>query len=209
MQSAAIILIGMLAALYAPAAEPAPPDLQAFVPRSARLTQQLGVDFENDGVHEVVLVYNTLDTVIKILKYREGIGWSVLFEETPSQMMASNDEFSAHLLRSSMGKEGVMVVHHHSGAGTVTGWKVWADLKGKISLLDPEPLRLRALKRHGYQDWGYNTVTTDGDMIVESQSGYSTKTARCCQDLPLLHMKFRFTGTKIELVSVTKAADLP
>ncbi|HWQ52881.1 MAG TPA: hypothetical protein VN442_04300 [Bryobacteraceae bacterium] len=93
-----------------------------------------------------------------------------------------------------------------SGAGTATEWHVLAMLGDKISRLNPGQARANVLQQRGYQDWGYNGVTSNGEYIVETQPGYSRKTARCCPDRSTIEMTFKFTGTSVVL---DKVAELP
>jgi hypothetical protein len=79
---------------------------------------------------------------------------------------------------------------------------------GKISRLNPGRARANILQQRGYQDWGYNAVTSNGEYIVESQPGYSRETARCCPDRPTIKMTFKFTGTSVLLDKVSELPSL-
>ncbi len=186
-----------------------PPSVLADLPPAATVKQQLSVDFEHDGVAEVVLVYtipDKLDKVyetagVRILKHSSVSGWVVAFEETERQMKG-NDNTSVEKLRSPNGKEGVVVISYHSGAGTVTSWCVLASLNDKITTLDPTRERAEVLNSRGYADNGYNGVKLKGELIIEDLSGYSRHAARCCPNRPSLEMTFKFTGSSIRLDSV-------
>ena len=77
---------------------------------------------------------------------------------------------------------------------------------GKTSRLNSGRARANILQQRGYQDWGYNAVTSNGEYIVETQPGYSRETARCCPDRPTIKMTFKFTGTSVLL---DKVSELP
>jgi hypothetical protein len=116
----------------------------------------------------------------------------------------ASDAINIEKVRSSGGKEGVVVVSKTSGAGTATDWHVLASVKNKILKLDPTETRHKVLKARGYVFMGYNGVTVNGDAVIESLSGYSRGRARCCPDRPSIAIKSRFTGTSIKLESVKK-----
>jgi hypothetical protein len=145
------------------------------------------------------------------LKYHTPSGWTVAFEETDGVINGAGVSAAIDIdkLRASSGKEGVVVVLHNSGAGTATTWHVLASVGNKISRLAPEQSRAKVLKHRGYQDWGYNGVTSKDNFVIESQPGYSQNTARCCPDRPSMEMLFRFTGSSIVLESVKEVPFSP
>lgn len=188
------------------------PDAGTFLPPTAVLNRELAVDFENDGVVDIVLAYVVPDeranirftTGVRVLKYTAVSGWAVAFEETDlvDNGAGASAAITIEKVRSTNGKDGVVVILHYSGAGTATAWHVLASVRNKISRLDPAQLRARVFKQKGYQDWGYNGLTSKGNLVIESQPGYSPNTARCCADRPSIEMRFQFTGSSIELESV-------
>ena len=186
-----------------------PPDLRVFLPAAGVVKQELSLDFENDGVGEIALVYTLPDesddvyhtTMVQVLKYSPISGWAVAFQETESKM-TTGDHLAIERLTSLTGNEGVVVISYHSGAGTATWWHVLASVRNKISRLDPTRVRTKVLKERGYMDWGYNGVRSKGDLVVEDLPGYSPHTSRCCPDRPSIDIRFRFTGSSIRLDSV-------
>jgi hypothetical protein len=188
---------------------PADPDVSEFVPATAKLIKQLRVDFDVSGGIEIVLAYASdtgpnITTGVRVLKYSATSGWAVVLEETDglTNGAGASDAINIDKIRATSGIEGVVVALHNSAAGTATMWHVLASAGNKISRLDPEPSRAKVFKHKGYQDWGYNGVTSEGSFVIESQPGYSRKTARCCPDRPSIEMRFRFTGSSIVLESV-------
>jgi hypothetical protein len=192
------------------AASVADPNVTEFLPENAKVIKELKVDFENDGVVAVVLAYGS-DTVpdvtagVVVLKYGAN-GWAVNFEETDSMTngAGASDAINIEKIRSSGGKEGVVVVLKASGAGTSTDWHMLASVKNKILKLESTGTRDKVLKARGYVFMGYNGVTVDGNAVIESLSGYSSGTAACCPDRPSIAITSRFTGTSIKLESVKK-----
>jgi hypothetical protein len=185
-------------------------DVRSFLPPGAVVQQQLTLDAENDGRADEVLLYTTPDpgdnvyhnTGIQVLKNSPASGWAVSFEETETKMMVGNDFISLEKVRSPTGKEALLVISHHSGAGTATAWHVLASVNHKIISMDPARERLKALNARGYVDNGYNGVKSKSDLIIEEQTGYSRHAARCCPDRPSLEMTFKFTGNSLMLDSV-------
>jgi len=190
------------------AAPVADPNVTEFLPKNAKLIKESKVDFENNGVVAVVLAYAS-DTVpdvttgVRVLKYGAS-GWAVEFEEIDSVTngAGASDAINIEKVRSSSGKEGVVVVLKISGAGTSTEWHVLASVRNKILKLDSTGIRDKVLKARGYVYMGYNGVTVDGDAVIESLAGYSRGRARCCPDRPPIAITSRFTGTSIKLDSV-------
>jgi hypothetical protein len=172
--------------------------------------QELSVDFENSGRADTVLLYNAPDRSsdiyylagLQVLKYSLGSGWALVFEQPGDTLMKGADRLTIEKLRSATGKEGVLVINYHSGAGTVTTWSVLAHVRNRITVLDPAAIRKKLLNAKGYADNGYNNVKGKGDLVTEDLSGYSRHAARCCPNRPNLEMSFKFTGNAIVLSSV-------
>jgi hypothetical protein len=116
--------------------------------------------------------------------------------------MAGHDWLDFESLKSSSGAEGLLVLSHVEGTGTVTYWKVLAMVGNRIVTLDPSPVRKHTLEKYGYVDYGDSSVSWKEDLIVWKIVGYSGHTAHCCPDKPSLQMTFRFSGTGIRLESV-------
>jgi hypothetical protein len=185
-----------------------PPDVTAFLPAETLLIKQLPVDFDQDGVDEIVLAYArevppSIGTGIRVLKYRPS-GWTVAFEQRDSVVNGGGptDAIAIQQITGSSGKEGLVITLKESGAGTATRWHLLVGTKNKITTLDASPLIQKALKDKGYVDNGYNSVTVQGDEVIESFAGYSAHAARCCPDRPTLEIRLKFTGASIRLDSV-------
>jgi len=197
------------------AASVADPNVSEFFPTTAKLIKELKVDFDNNGVIAVVLAYAS-DTVpdvatgVRVLKYG-ATGWAVAFEEADSVIngAGASDALNIEKVRSSGGKEGVVVVLKFSGAGTATEWHVLASIRNKIARLDPTRTRDKVLKARGYVYMGYNGVTVHGDLVIEDLAGYSRGRARCCPDRPSIAIRSRFTGNSIKLDSVKESPSCP
>jgi hypothetical protein len=169
------------------------------------LVVQLAVRFEGKGSPEMVLAYasdsdESLTTGVRVVK--DG---AVSFEESAdvTNGAGGRDAIKIEKLKARDGTEGVLVSLKTSGAGTATVWHVLGMVDGKISRLEPGRARANVLARRGYQDSGYNAVNANGEYIVETQPGYSRKTARCCPDRPTIKITFRFTGTAVRLDKVS------
>jgi hypothetical protein len=138
----------------------------------------------------------------QVLKYSPGFGWTRAFEEPGATLMKGADYIRIEKLRSAGGKQGVLVINYHSGAGTVTAWHVLAYVTNKIAILDPASIRNHLLNARGYVDNGYNGVKSKGDLVMEDLTSYSHHAARCCPNWPSLEMNFKFTGRSVTLDSV-------
>jgi TonB family protein len=138
---------------------------------------------------------------INVLKFSPESGWTLAFRKT-ERAMAGSDQETTRVVSSASGKQGVVDIFYHSGAGTVTTWQMLASIDGHITGLDPAKLRAKALSEREYADNGYNGVKTGGDFIVEKIPGYTPHAARCCLNRPPLELRFRFTGRALVLDSV-------
>jgi len=191
------------------------PDVNLFLPASAVLTKELKLDFENDGSSDIVMAYavkqgdHLFNAGVRVLRYSPVSGWTAAFEETHASVTnggGPSDVITVKGIASPAGQHGAVVILTTSGAGTATDWYVLSSTKHKISKLEPGPLRAKVLATRGYQDWGYNDVKSNDNLVVETQPGFSRTTARCCPDRPPIEMTFEFTGSSIRLDSVK---DLP
>jgi hypothetical protein len=169
---------------------------------------QLSVYFAEKTGPETVLAYASesgpsVNTGTRVIEHG-----AVIFEESASVINGAGtaDAIQIDRIKAHKGTEGVIVALKSSGAGTAIEWHVLTMVGGKISRLDPGLVRANILQKRGYQDWGYNALTSNGEYIIESQPGYSRETARCCPDRPTIKMTFKFTGTSL---LVDKVAELP
>jgi TonB family protein len=182
---------------------------RAFVPSGASITKQMSVDFEGDRVPEIVQMYSVPDASdsvyhtagINVLKFNPQSGWMLAYRETET-ITPGPDQITTEVVTCTSGKQGVVVISYHSGAGTVTVWHFLASVDRKIAKLDPAKMRAKALEERGYADNGYNGVKTNGDLIIEDLAGYALHTARCCPNRPSLELSFQFTGRALVLDSV-------
>lgn len=178
-------------------------DLKHFLPEEATVTKQMTVDFANG--HEpafLVIAYQMRDEEgLRILKPDKTKGWKVVYKEG-NLSEPVQDELILHTVRSTNGKEGLVVVYYHSGAGTTTDWKIIARSNGKFISRIAAPIRDGVLKRRHLIFGGYNGVRVDHDLIIETIAGYSPGVARCCPDQPPVEMRVKFNGTSMKLDSV-------
>jgi hypothetical protein len=191
-----------------------PLDTAAHLPAKAVLVQQMQVSFDKaNGADSVVLAYTVqgeadphrYDAGIRVMQYRPASGWAVGYEENNGGGYA----LTMKKVGSANGAEGVVVILEESGAGTTTDWHIIALVNGRFSVLDPTPLRDRALKKRGYSFMGYNGVSVNGDLVTEELPGYSKGRARCCPDKPSIDVRTKFTGTSIKLASVEEVPFTP
>ena len=183
-------------------------NVSRFVPPNAILVMQLAVHFGDSTPSEMVLAYAaestpTITTGVRVIK-----NGSIIFEDSGGVVngAGASDAIRIEKVKGGNGSEGVLVALKNSGAGTATDWHVLAMVSGKISRLNPGRTRTKILEQRGYQDWGYNGVTANGEYIIETQPGYSRETARCCPDRPTIKMIFEFNGTSMRL---DRVAELP
>ena len=187
-------------------------DMTAFLPPRAALVKQLFVDFSGDGgPGSIVLAYkipnerekDSYDAGVRVVRYDPASGWTVAFEDGNFFVeTGSDDAIDIEKVRSSGGKEGLVVILKFSGAGTSTDWHVLATEGQEFLNLDPTPLLDKVLKDRGYMFMGYNSVAAQGDLVIEELPGYSYGRARCCPDRPSIEARLKFTGTSIELDSI-------
>lgn len=181
------------------------PDLKAFLPDEATLTQRMTVDFTNGrGPAYLVITYQMIDEEgLRILRPDKAKKWKVAYKEAdPSGQ--GDDDLMLHTVKAANGQEGLVVVYYHSGAGTTTDWKVIAESNGKFITESATPIRDRVLRQRHMIFGGYNGVAVDHDLIVETIAGYSPGVARCCPDKPSIEMRVKFSGTSIKLDSVVQ-----
>ena len=191
------------------------PDAGKFLPANAKLLQRLEVDFNHTGKHDFVAFSYTFPpdrppyykACVGVIHYTTASGWAIAYKET--DQMGPGDNLTIGKVISSGGKEGMVIVYYHSGAGTTTDWKIVAGVNGRLIALDPAPIRAKVLKRRGYVFMGYNRVTVEGDRVIEEIPGYTRGEARCCPNRPSIDMRVRFTGSAIKLDSVSDVPNTP
>lgn len=194
------------------------PDVAAFLPARGVLIKQLIVDFKDDGgPNSIVLAYtiqserdrNSYTAGVRILQYSTSSKWTVAFEENNFVENGGGDAITVEKVKSSSGKEAVVVILKTSGAGTATDWHVIAEDGHKFFQLDPTPLLDKVLKDRAYEYMGYNGVASKGDLVIEELPGYSHGSAACCPDRPSIEVKLKFTGASIQLDSVKTLKTFP
>ena len=187
------------------------PELLKLLPDKATLIQESNVDFQDDGGVDIVVTYSTPDKQYPVL-FTLGLrvfgqsrtsGWTLTYEEA-FERSGANDTVTLENVRSTSGKEGVVVIHQVSGAGTATDWHILASAKHRLFKLDPTRIRNKVLTNRGYVDNGYNGVTSKGALVIEELPGYSLHQARCCPNRPSISMTFKFTGSSVRLDTVSK-----
>lgn len=189
------------------------PDATALLPENAVLVKKLAVKFSNDGrPGSIALAYTVSrqsnpvyrEAWIRVAQFSAAAGWGVAFEQHLDSLLGG-DALNIERVTSSSGTEGVVVILQYSGAGTSTTWHVITATKGRFVVLDPTPIRNRALKQRAYVFMGYNRVTTKNDLVIEELSGYSYGRAACCPDRPSIAISQKYTGTSLKLESVELA----
>jgi hypothetical protein len=190
------------------------PNIASLIPAGGVAGSQLNVSFNGNGDSAIVFSYTApsenspyLDGIVKVMKY-SAKGWTSAFEES-YQIGPGQDEIQLDRVKAADGKEAVVVVFQHSGAGTTTDWHIIAMKGVGFVVLDPKHMRDKALRSRGYPFMGYNGVKVSGDVVSEELPGYSQGRARCCPDLPSISMNVRFTGSAIKLDSVTEIPGTP
>jgi hypothetical protein len=186
------------------------PDVKFFLPADATITKQITVDFTNGRKPaSIVVAYQMLDEEgLRILEPDKVKGWKVAYREA-SRIGPGEDELLLQTVKAANGREGLVVVYYHSGAGTTSDWKVIAESNGKFVSQDAAPIRDKVLKNRHLIFGGYNGVSVSGDLVVETISGYSRGRARCCPDQLPVEVRVRFTGSSIKLYSVMQQKTLP
>jgi hypothetical protein len=145
---------------------------------------------------------------LRVFRQSRTSGWTVTFEEA-FEKSGANDTVTLEKVRSTSGKEGVVVIHQVSGAGTATDWHILASAEHKLFKLDPTRIRNKVLTHRGYVDNGYNGVTSKGDLVIEDLPGYSLHQARAVPNRPSICMAFKFTGSSVRLDSVRQLPFTP
>jgi hypothetical protein len=195
-----------------------PPEIAAFLPAKAVLVKQLTVDFDNDGGPASIVLASTIrseqdpysyETGVRVLQYIPVSGWTVAFADSDSVESGGGDAIDIEKIRSSNGKEGMVVILKFSGAGTATEWHVLARVKRRFVKLNPAPVRDKVLKTRSDEFMGYNDVSAKDDLVIEELPGYSRGRARCCPDKPSIEVRQKFTGTSIKLDSVKQIPFTP
>ena len=182
-----------------------------FLPEHAVITDRLKLKFEHGIKSNAEAVAFTLPPVyadsynagLKIIGTNKPSEWKVLYDET-TELEPGEDEVVLKKVKARIGPEALVVILHHSGAGTVTDWKIIAAQAGKLRPIESRPIRDRVLQHRNSAFGGYNAVRIDGDTVVERIPMYSKYRSRCCPDRPSIEIHVRFTGSSLQLASVNE-----
>jgi len=190
---------------------PAQPDsdVRQFIPEHAVITDRLKLSFGDGfepGAEAVAFTLPPVDAAhynagLKILGRRGTSESRIIYEET-AEVEPGEDELILKKVKAKGGPEALVLINYHSGAGTVTDWKIIAAQEGKLRSFESRPIRDRVLKQRKSDFGGYNGVRIEGDIVAERIPMYSQHTARCCPDRPPIEMRVRFTGKGLELVAL-------
>jgi hypothetical protein len=183
---------------------------KTFTPNGAKFIREFRLDFENDGIDEIVVVYSTNttngvqnDTGFIILAHQSNNEWKVVYDQLPARGVGI--QISVDSIKAPDRTQGLFVLESEAGAGTSADWYI---ITKQMKKLDRKPVLDQVLNTRGYVFMGYNEVKVMNDVVVETVPGYSKNAARCCPDKPALEISYRFTGTAIEFVSVKELAKL-
>jgi hypothetical protein len=184
-------------------------EILQLLPEHAVITGRLNVGFENGIRPDAEAVAFTLPPVyaetysagLRVLGRSGDSERRVLYMEN-FEFEPHEDELTLEKVTAQSGAEALVVINHHSGAGTVTDWKIVMAQGGKLRSMDVRPIRDRVLKQRYSTFGGYNVIKIQGDIIAETIPMYSEHTARCCLDRAPIEMRVRFTGKSLKLDSV-------
>lgn len=184
------------------------PDAKTFIPSGASFIREFKLDFENDGIDEVVVVFSTNvtsgvqnDTGFVILAHQANKEWKAVYNQSP--VRGAGIQVSVDSIKASDNTRGLFILESEAGAGTSADWYIITKTMKK---LDRRPVLDQVLNTKGNVFLGYNGAEVINDVVVETVPGYSMSAARCCPDKPALEITYRFTGTSIEFVSVKELA---
>lgn len=185
-----------------------------LLPAKATVTQTVSIDFENNGIESLAIVYQnpTSDyppdaarrttSGLMIMSYHVQKGWQFLHHEPASS--GSPESILCDILKVKDNTNALFVQYVYSGAGFTADWGLYSIRKSKLLTFDRMPILEKVLKDRDYVFMGYNSASvTDDFYISESIAGYSKEAARCCSDRPALIVLYTFTGSSIDVVSVT------
>ena len=182
---------------------------RALLPEHAVITARLKLSFGDGFEPDAEAVAFTLPPVyadsynagLMILGQRGRSGQRILYQET-RELGPGGDELILKKVKATGGAEALVLINYHSGAGTVTDWKIISAQAGSLRSLESGPIRNKVLKVRHSEFGGYNGVRVEGDIIAERIPMYSQGTARCCPDRPPIEMRVKFTGKGLKLDSV-------
>jgi len=181
---------------------------KTFIPNGAKYIREFRLDFENDGIDEIVVVYSTNttngvqnDTGFIILAHQSNKEWKVVYDQLPAR--GAGIQISVDSIKAPDRTQGLFVLESEAGAGTSADWYI---ITKQMKKLDRKPVLDQVLNTRGNVFLGYNGAKVMNDVVVETVPGYSKDAARCCPDKPALEISYRFTGTSIEFVSVKELA---
>jgi len=136
-----------------------------------------------------------------ILDYQVGNGWMIIHHEPANN--GSPNGIMMDILKLADNSNALFVQSDYSGAGTTSSCAIFARLNKKVRKYDRWPVLEKVLKTRDYVFQGYNgSSVVDNSSVEESVPGYSKEASRCCADRPRLLIRYRFTGTSIEVASV-------
>jgi len=179
-----------------------------FVPNGAKFIREFRLDFENDGIDEIVVVYSLNvtggvqnDTGFVILARQPNKEWEVVYNQLP--IRGAGIQVNVDLIKASDDTQGLFVLESEAGAGTSANWHI---ITKQMKRLDRKPVLDQVLNARGNVFLGYNGVKVLNDIVIETVPGYSKNAARCCPDKAALEISYRFTGASIKFVSVSELA---
>jgi hypothetical protein len=205
-----------------------PPAITQLLPAGAVMVQVLDVDFEGSGTRSLVISYAmagakgaagakiTSDpdanaTRLRVLRPKGRGEWAIAFDdafdtEATGDTTIGKKTLKLELIRSAIGKEGVVERTHDAGvdgrADGVASWIVLAEEGGQFVHLDPTLIVDRVFREKGYTEGGSGSTKIERDAVVETQSGYRVNAEACCSSLPPFVISVKFTGTSLKLNSV-------
>lgn len=184
-----------------------------LLPAKALVNQTLFIDFENNGTESLALVYqkpladyphevvHRTTSGLIIMSHHLQKGWEVIHHEPASS--GSPESIVCDILKLQNNSNALFVQYSYSGAGVSADWSLFAIRNNKLLMFDRMPILERVLKDKDYVFMGYNRASVvDKYYINESIAGYSKAASRCCPDRPALVVRYTFTGSSIEVVSV-------
>ena len=184
------------------------PDAKTFIPSGASFVREFKLDFESDGINEIIVVFSTNvtggvqnDTGFVILARQTNKEWKGVYNQPP--VRGAGIQVSVDSIKASDNTQGLFVLESEAGAGTSADWYIITKAMKK---LDRRPVLDQVLNTKNDVFLGYNGAKVVNNAVVEIVPGYSKSAARCCPDKPALEITYRFTGTSIEFVSVKELA---
>lgn len=187
----------------------ASPDANPFIPSGASFIREFKLDFESDGIDEIVVVFSTNvtsgtqdDTGFVILARQANKEWKVVYNQPP--VRGAGIQVFVNSIKAPGNTRGLFVLELEASAGFSADWYIITKAMKK---LDRRPVLNQVLDTKGNVFLGYNGAKVVNDLVVETVPGYSKNAARCCPDKPTLEITYGFTGVSIKPVSVKERAE--